>query len=237
DSLSTIARGGVAVFVPDPPGEPVKNGRRFDVVEELDEEWKEWEPKLPIGSSLLPEGQALPRPLRATLQWKTSTVGIKRSRERHGWVLPLSDGWLLGPTDMLHAVEDAVNGTRLVIAGSEYSVSSVAPDSLASISMIQLSPPFRGNHLWPVGRLRGATAAEDSLVVSNPQAVSIPISAGRFESAGESWTIDPSASLSSEWHGACVLSRRDGKLIGLILVDDGVARWSPLRRDRSARPR
>ena len=34
------------------------------------------------------------------------------------------------------------------------------------------------------------------------------------------WTVDPAIPFDASWHGACVVSRADGMLLGLLVVDD-----------------
>ena len=44
--------------------------------------------------------------------------------------------------------------------------------------------------------------------------------------------VDPEAvPVEDAWHGACVLARGDGMLVGLLLVEDGEARVALLPED------
>ena len=43
-----------------------------------EEEWHEWRPRIALGSTLLPEGQTPPRPMRASLQWRERRFGLTR---------------------------------------------------------------------------------------------------------------------------------------------------------------
>ena len=50
DSLETLVVGGVSLVTPTRPGEMVEMGHRFEVAPELDEDWLDWKPTIPIGS-------------------------------------------------------------------------------------------------------------------------------------------------------------------------------------------
>jgi len=80
-----------------------------------------------------------------------------------------------------------------------------------------------GLETWPGGRLRAADVPEDCLVVGDLAATPRAVSAARLEESEQGWAVDGAISFDPSWHGAAVLSRRDGRLLGLLLVAEGAA--------------
>ena len=60
--------------------------------------------------------------------------------------------------------------------------------------------------------------------MADPTATPLPLAASRLEVAGGGWSVDPAVSVDESWHGAAVVARADGFLLGLLLVEDGEAR-------------
>ncbi len=78
DNLVTIAAGGVALATPEPPGELIHTGHRFELAVEPPSGWQDWSPRIAVGSSLLNSQVALPRLQRASLAWRVKRLGIPR---------------------------------------------------------------------------------------------------------------------------------------------------------------
>ncbi|MHC4208725.1 MAG: hypothetical protein ACYSWT_03320, partial [Planctomycetota bacterium] len=57
-----------------------------------------------------------------------------------------------------------------------------------------------------------------------PTASPLPLAASRLTAAAGGWSVDPAVSVDESWHGAAVVARDDGYLLGLLLVEDGEAR-------------
>jgi hypothetical protein len=230
ESLSTLATGGVALGTPDPPGKPVTTGHRFVLHAKPEDQWLAWRPRIALGSTLLPEGVSSPRPMRASLQWRERRFGLTRSRQLEAWVLPLDDGRLLGPANVLTVPSGAIDEeATLAIGGAEMPVqgeTSRVNGALCLFDLPQgkLSPPQR----WPRASLRVPQEPEDCLLVGDPQGPHVPLSAARLSAGAEGWAIDAAVSLDTSWHGASVVSRRDGAVIGLLDLQRGQARVLPL---------
>lgn len=62
---------------------------------------------------------------------------------------------------------------------------------------------------------------EDCLIIADPTAPPMVVTAARLERSTSGWTIEQAVSFDESMHGAAVLSRRDGKLVGLLLVENG----------------
>ena len=71
---------------------------------------------------------------------------------------------------------------------------------------------------------RSPAQPEDCLVVADPAAKPLPLAAARLTPQDGSWLIDSAVSVDKTRHGACVLSRADGGLVGMILIDKQATR-------------
>lgn len=215
ESLRTLISGGVALATPNDPGPSVQNGHVFLLRESYDDEWLEWRPAIPIGSTLLPEGAPMPRPSRAVLRWVAGRF-LKTDEERRGNMLQLAQG-LLAPADMLRPPAESIAGSaRLEVAGEGLALDRELlwqHDGLALVD-VRLS----GREPWPAERVRAMAEPEDCLVVAEglaPQA----LSAARFSEQDSGWRVEKMLTFESRWHGASVVARSDGQLVGVLLLD------------------
>lgn len=214
DSLASLMIGGVSLATPRDGGQPVRTGHRFTCAPEPLKEWLEWDPAVPIGSALLPPGAPVPTPERARLAWREGRV-FRSTESRTGWVLPV-EGGLIGPADLLKPAADARAGTAsLEVAGQ--SVPLVTP-AWERGEVAMLPSPAIGRP-WPRSAMRRPDAPEDCLIVADGAAAPIPLAAARLSSRSGSWRIDEAIGFDASMHGACVLSRTDGALVGFLLVD------------------
>lgn len=221
DSLEAILTGGIAIATPDEPGDPVRNGHRFTLENNEPEGWSDWRPDVPLGASLLPEGSLVPRARRAALVWREGGLFGGSDESRHGWLLRVAGG-LLGPADLIVAPEDARDASaRLEVDGR--SIPPLPTD--AEVGLLAIVPDDGPGTPWPTARRRTPEAPEDALVFGDPAGGPRALSAGRFERNGDgTWQVDRSLSIPADWHGAPVLAREDGALIGLLLVGRDGAR-------------
>jgi hypothetical protein len=223
ESIAELLSGGVALATPplDEAGAAARNGRRYPIEEEPKESWLEWEPTIAIGSSLLPPGAVMPQPQRATIAWKEGLI-FKGSRSRRGWVIQTEDG-VLGPADLLgpppgKAEEETVS---LEVAGQVVPITDDPPWQDAGLARRDGSI---SSVAWPAERMRVPEIPEDCIAVGDPNARPIPLAASRLSRSASGWAVDPAVSVDDAWHGACVVSRADGALVGLLLVDDDEVR-------------
>lgn len=220
ESLEGLVVGAVALATPPAAGDEVRTGHRFVLEPQAPEGWVEWQPMAVIGSDLLPPGAVRPSPLRAKIAWKQGMI-IARARSRGGWLLQTTDG-LLGPADLLQAGSAADQETiELEVAGELLALEAPPIWSGGGLSMLAADVSAAR---WPVERTRRPEAPEDCLAVGDPTAPYLPLAASRLVPEQDGWKLDPAISLDQAWHGACVLSRADGFLIGVLLVDDDDAR-------------
>jgi len=219
NSAEALLNGGVALATPPPReagDEIIRTGHRFTLAEKPDKDWLEWQPMIALGSSLLPPGASPPSPLRASIGWKQGRW-IKGQRSHQGWVLQTQQG-LLGPADLLKPGEKAdkdtvvleVAGTIVPLGGPPLWERNGLALLKANVSSVQ----------WPADRIRKPTQPEESLAIADSAANPLPLASSRLSAKDGQWVVDPAVSIDSSWHGACVVSRADGRLLGILLVDD-----------------
>ncbi len=227
ESLRSLIVGGIAFATPSDPAPRATNGDRFALQPEAKEDWSAWRPALPVGvdGGNASAGMAsLPRPVRVQKSWETSI--LRRDRSKSGWALVVAGG-LLAPKELLTPVEDArAPGTRLSVEGREFGLENAftwenewlarAPVGLVS------------DAVWPSERVRAAEAPEACLFVADPARAAFAVSGARLIPDGPTWKVDPAVSLDAEWHGAAVVARADGAVIGLLVFLDGEARVATL---------
>jgi hypothetical protein len=231
DTLSTIAMGGVAFATPNQPGRRVTTGHRFVCYEDPDDQWLSWRPSIPRGTTLLPEGATPPRPVRVSLHWTTRQWGLKRRKHRQGWVLPLEDGWILGPADLLVPTQEANDEQAILeLAGKEIAIDPKRCKRIGPLALYRMEPEQLGlAESWKIDRIRAADQPEEALVIADPQAGGLALASSRLTVDGNTWAIDLALPLENDWHGASVLSRRDGYLVGVLHMENARGRvllWS-----------
>jgi paraquat-inducible protein B len=222
DTISSIVVGGVTMATPDEPGAEVRTGHRFECLATLDKEALDWKPHLPLGADGTGSA-ALPSPLRASLRWERRIV-IRRPRQNTGWVLPIEGGFLLGPSSLLRPVENAVEGQRLETSGQEIVVTEENSKELGNgLSLVKPESPLPTKiRQWPIDRISKPGEPVSCLIVTGGLESTVSLDSHRFIAGGEGgWSLSDSVQLSADHHGAVVVSREDGNLIGFVVVTDG----------------
>jgi paraquat-inducible protein B len=223
ESLATITAGGVAMATPDEPGGRVAAGYRFPLEAEANSSWLKWKPHLPVGTRIRPDLQPLSVKLRGTFSWPTKRWGLTRTQQQRTWVHVLPDQKLLCALN-LGEIESLPDETIFEIEGQSIPLTKQnlkQRGSLAVISGVKLPNPPAA---WKAQELRPPQAPEDCVVVSGTD--SVPVAASRLQ-PGKLWLVDVSVPLTPDWHGAGVISRADGALIGLLIWRDGTALIAP----------
>ncbi len=218
DSVEALLAGGVALATPPDGGAPVRTGHRFELFDKPRKEWLDWRPQVMLGSPLLPPGGILPAPIRAVVSWNAGRF-LKSQRSRRGWVLQTEDG-LLGPADLLTPPAEAAESLVLEVAGRPLSLP--ADTRWVGHGLALLDVQVKPEH-WPRQRRRRPTEVEDCVAIADPTSSPLPLAAARLQAGEHTWTVDPVVSIDEVWHGAVVLSRADGKMIGVILVASDAA--------------
>ncbi|MCZ6698650.1 MAG: MlaD family protein [Planctomycetota bacterium] len=220
ESVESLVIGGVALATPPNAGEMVRTGHRFELVAKPQEDWLNWQPLVVIGSSLLPPGAPMPSPMRATLGGTKGRI-FKSERFYRGWVLQTERG-LLGPAELLDPSENLNRDTVVLeVAGDTVPLTGDPIWSSGGIAILDVSVT---RNIWPADLRRVPTAPEDCLVVADSGGTPLPLVATRLSAGEQGWKIDPAVAVDASLHGACVLARSDGKLVGIVLVEKDIAR-------------
>lgn len=217
DSWQTLVTGAVAVATPplEQAGAVVRTGHRFTLAPDPQRAWLDWEPLISIGNELLPHGRSLPKPLRARLAWTESRLIGSSRQVRRGWVLHTERG-LLGPADLISSAAKAREGSSVLeVAGIAVPLGALEWTQRG----VALLPANLDEPHWPASLMRTATEIEDCIIVGDA-ADARPIAAARMTAADGLWHIHPTVQFDETWHGAAVVSRRDGSVIGILLVND-----------------
>ena len=207
ESARSLLVGGVAMATPTDPGDPVRTGHRFRLRDEPEEEWLEWQPTLGLGNALLPDGVPRPTLLRARTDWDAGF--FHRARSAEGWLLPVGR-FVIGPADLLAPdVEEAaieVRGERLPLN---------KPFEAEDNGLVPPLPQLAGGReldTRPHPRHRGGGGRPGLARPRHLAQGPCGRPPGRAPTTG--WSVDPAISFDADWHGAAVLARSDGKVVG-----------------------
>lgn len=230
ETLATIAAGGVSLATPNTPGRHAATGHRFELFNSPREEWINWQPRIAIGTATLPPGATTPRAVLGNRRQK-GTLGTLGAGKQRGWLLPLSDGRLLGPANLL-----AVEGEgeyAIELSGQEFDLPLGTVKTNCGLSISSLPPGFEPKvESWPTAKLRPAKQPEEVIVTCGSDDLTMPIPVERLSMSTPDeetcWLVDPSIPLDDLWHGATVLAARDGKLVGMLVRAEGKSRIVPL---------
>jgi paraquat-inducible protein B len=219
ESVETLLAGGVALATPPDAGPVVRNGHRFVLADQPQKAWQEWQPMVVVGSPFLPPGSVMSAPMRAVMSWRQGRW-FKSDRTRRGWVLQMDRG-LVGPADLFVPPEGVPAESAVVdIAGRPIPLSSARalPGGYLVSADVHVGPTA-----WPNELVRTPAEPEDCVIVGDRAVAPIPLAASRLTADEERWLIDRAVAIDESWHGACVIGRHDGRLIGFALATEGEA--------------
>lgn len=225
DTLSSIIIGGVSLATPDQPGTFVNSGHRFDCAIKADDEWLDWQPHLPLGLQDVAGDRELPKPVRATLKWEIRVLGFRTDREKKGWLLPVSNGKVLGPADLLMPVSNAVAGQTLETEGKSIKITAEIVKQIGDLAVLTPPAPLvAASEMSLNANLVGPSKPTDCLIVMSGVGSSISLSEARLIAKDDYWEVEDSVGLTELHHGAPVVSRADGTIVGLVFVNKGHAK-------------
>ncbi len=223
DSMRSLLLGGINLAIPPNPGKPVTTGHRFTLYEESDSDWLEWRPSLSLDGTKPSENR--PHPLSVTLRWQyKNLIQFTQDEQRQAWVLPVAGG-LLGPADVLSMPSNALpDSTNLTL--DDIPIPFSEPAKTLEDGLVIL-PYAHGYPIWPT--LRFITVPEDAVIITNSDESARFIGANRYQTEDPLWRVDSDLPFDASWHGACVVSEKDGALIGMLLVTEDGARVARLK--------
>lgn len=215
DTLATIAAGGVAFATPNATSSPASTGQRFELHKSPRDEWLQWQPRVAIGNAALPQGVETPRPILGIRSQSGALGALGAGRER-GWLLSLRGDRLLGPANVLTAAEGEEYTLEVAGVEARLPLADLKQNDLLVCGRLEQSLDADVSP-WPSRRARVATEVEPIVITCGSAEKTIPVSTHRLTVEEGRWVIDPSVPLDDSWHGATVLSSRDGLVIGLML--------------------
>ncbi len=246
ESLSAWARGGIALATPDELGQAVVTGHRFMLEAEPQPQWLQWQPRIDmLGSRNPPNGVsssrlALPSPQRVVASWVESWLGFKRRRTLETWGLALSDGSLCVPASFIFRAQQSDSQVMIEVAGYSFPLiakplaGSSADDASSSAQAAGDSQPIARLPLpptvelpaWNIGDIDGQWSDESVLLVINPELrTPLAIDGTRLSnSSPQLLTVAPGVAIAAPLSGSPVANAVTGKVLGLLLFEDG--RWS-----------
>lgn len=222
DSLKALLIGGVAFATPEEPAAPARMGQHFALADKPKDEWLDWQPSLLIGQASDAQSVERPKPTKALLSYKSGLIG--RTRKQDGWTL-WTDRGLLGQALVLNVAEEYMESASLEVSGGAYiPMASSNEDGLALLKGV--APPEGTAVLWKAAQCRNLTQAEDCLIFGDPNVTALAIDASAIDQ--DTWKLNETVPINSDWQGAAVIARKDGALVGLLLFSDEGVRIAPL---------
>ena len=211
--VESLLQGGIGLAVPPAPGEPVSDGYRFPLGQQIEQEWLKWQPKL--GTSPVPVPTHLPTLLPAQLHWTHDGLVRNSTRTRSGWVLRWQER-TRGPADLLSVPADAIAGsTSLTIGEAKFDETQLqAARKDAGSSLTATGFPTNVETQW-----RSLTVAENCFLVTGGDQPPVYVAAGLLRLEGTSWSLDPDLPLTSQHHGGVLVAHQDGAVLGQVSVD------------------
>ena len=223
DSLESIISGGIGFATPPDAGAAAVTGTRFDLAMKVDPDWLEWSPAIALGD--LAGGS--PASVRSTLRWKSGLLRLSKSRR--GWVTLLPNGLLVIPTSLVTPPANAI-GPTLEFGGISRPLESLAvqessvPAEFRFLSLGDFPSEVAGAFSEDVRPLSNheVDSNQTLLVYGGNTTGPIPIDQGRWERSMSTIVIDSQAGLADDQVGCAVTEAGSGRLIGFLVIVDGV---------------
>ncbi|MDH3583507.1 MAG: hypothetical protein OER86_04760, partial [Phycisphaerae bacterium] len=220
ESLQALVDGGVAVATPQRPGGRVSTGHMFKLAARAEEEWLGWRPQLAVGGKLLPPGGTPPRMLRVTVARVVGRVFSSQVQEK-GWVLATGSD-VIGPKSLLAPKRQKNDQATLQVAGKRISLDQLTVRSVGELVQVKLSLDAPAPAEPP---RRSMSQVEDCVVWTTSGSGTLPLDAARLLPSGDNaFLVERSVAFDQTLQGAAVLARRDGALVGILLVEKGSGR-------------
>ena len=225
ESFETVATGGVAMLTIANGGQPVRPGQLFSIVGAPDPDWFEQAKKVDVAKTDL-----LRAAVSVQVTWKQKGRFFGTAEKTAScvatYVTSSEGGVLRMPADVLTTLEKAIEGSVEVALsdGTE----------LDQTTLITAEGKLMGTLPLPAGvvptdrpfaeqEIRRPEQPEDCLAVryegTGGEGTFLHLTL-EAEQIGEDWKIKGFAGDRNVWHGAPVVAKADGRLIGFLIVED-----------------
>jgi hypothetical protein len=149
--------------------------------------------------------------------------------------LALDSGALLGPADLLTLDQDDDDERTLEVWGQAISLTAEGVQVAGGLALRTVPPEnFKAEHSWPIEKIHfGANLGKNFpqlIVTCGSDNLTMPLTADRLTAEDGHWRVDPGFPLDESWHGACVMSAKEGKLLGIVLQGDDAMLIVPIER-------
>ena len=226
ESFETVATGGVAMLTIANGGKPVRPGQLFSIVGAPDSDWFEQAKEVDVAKSDL---------LRAAVSVQTSWKQKGRffgTKEKTASCVATyivngsGDGSLRVPADVVTAPEKAIEGSfKVALAdGTELDPSTLVAVESKLIGTLPLPADITPTKQpFTQQETRRPDQPEDCLAVryegtgSDGTFLHLTLEADQID---EDWQLKGFEGDRNVWHGAPIVAKYDGKLIGFLIVED-----------------
>jgi hypothetical protein len=240
DSIGEILYGGIEFATPDANASIATPGARFQLFDEPEKEWLEWQPSLPYGAGWDKLRDQSYQSHRVVLRFQEKSFGFTVDRQRSGWGLLLDDGHLVCRDDLGIPPQGALGGSAAI----EFLGSNQAPaDGIASSPLSDgrrlVKLPLLTKEFHAAARFKSKNIPLDSeprktavtngrkpvdvLVLGPEPSKGIALDSGRLISTQQGWEVDSKIPISPDLDSAPVLESSTGRCIGCLSIQRGVA--------------
>ena len=224
ESLETLVQGGVSVLTTAVGGRPIKPGDDFVLHPSAEEQW--YSLAAQVEATDVQKRGAIP----LTVNWEQKGFLGRQSKKTQSIVgthfRSGLDDYVLIPSDVLSLNEKGVPGTlQLGITDQPGTTVAITDDMFTEspITRLPLPSPQGFSYPRPINKneLREPGEPESCLVIrangefDDLRFLSLAIDSSDIDA---DWSLNQFNGDRSVWHGAPVLSRTDGKLIGILEV-------------------
>ena len=229
DTLASIVAGGVSFSTPSAPGREVGASHRFKMAspqeaEKKRDEWLAWRPNIEIGGASRSASAAVresPKPVRVTVSWQERGFFARSNHSRAWLAVQPQPGLLVGAAEMFDSPSPKALDTRLRLDSEEFPHGELKVTRAGGVARCVLKGEIPEG--W--GDLQLAGPPEDCRVISGDKdGAEAVLLADRMKPAEAAWEVDAATPLPPDANGAPVVTRKDGKLVGFLVISNGKGR-------------
>ncbi len=222
ESLETLARGGIAMLTIENGGTPIQPGDDFVLYAEAEPDWYEKAQQVQATDKIYRRG-ALPMEV---IYMHDGFLGDSERRIGFVGVHAMVDSQpsVLIPTDMLTLPNKGIQGSLNI--GMDGLVSSrvqpaastalLTPIKIPGLENLTSSKPLAGEDIRTPLQVERCLAIR---AIGKPDKITYMHYPIEIIDIDNDWTIKSFSGDRNVWHGAPVLSEKDGRLIGILMVE------------------
>jgi len=234
--MQSLLLGGVAVATPPDAGDPVNHASRFVLHEKMLDEWREWNPLLPMRNKVGNAARTLPETVEVIKTWEERNLfGQKKPVTKFGRMTPIGQR-LMGPASLVYLPEGVASNDVTLTVNGRIMIGRLQPAPEGDLSPVGWLDIAATGEVWSNERYRVPTAIEDVLVLVDRNQPAKLISTELMRADQGLWAVDDNVVFASSWHGASVVSEADQKVIGFLSLKSGEGHVVPLAEAATVEP-